>query len=187
VIRLDDPTLNSPIARPTRHWALDEAGKPTGEVVEGRRRSEYIVPIATSKRKAGGQEELVFGDVEGKSATRANDIVNEIRTNVEAWRAVQGTPPGVTHETGRLILHWRDKARERPLFFCQVEAAETIIWLTEVAPKNSRYARFLEYVQQQCAEANRRFCFRQAVRRRNISKGCRTVPVVCFRPRRFDP
>jgi type III restriction enzyme len=36
-------------------------------------------------------------------------------------------------------MRWRDAARERPLFFCQVEAAETIIWLTEVAPKNKAF------------------------------------------------
>jgi type III restriction enzyme len=154
MIRFDDPILNTPFARPTRHWALDEAGKPTGEIVGGRRRSEYIVPIATSRRKAGGQEEMVFSDIEGAASTRSNDIVNEIRTHVEAWRSAPGTPAGVTHETVRLMLHWRDRARERPLFFCQVEAAETIIWLSEVASKTTRYARFLEYVEQQCAEAN---------------------------------
>jgi type III restriction enzyme len=154
MIRFDNPILNSPFARPTRYWALDEAGKPTGEIAEGRRRSEYIVPIATSRRKAGGQEEMVFGDIEGAASTRANDVVNEIRTNVDAWRSAPGTPAGVSHETARLILHWRDRARERPLFFCQVEAAETIIWLSEVAPKTPRYARFLEYIERQCAEAN---------------------------------
>src|SRR4051794_25413674 len=108
MIRFDDPILNSPFARPTRYWALDEAGKPTGEIADGRRRSEYIVPIATSRRKAGGQEEMVFGDIEGAASTRPNDVVNEIRANVEAWRSAPGTPAGVTHETARLILHWRD-------------------------------------------------------------------------------
>src|SRR5262249_43390284 len=104
--------------------------------------------------KAGEQEELIFADIEGTASTRANDVVNEIRVNVEAWRNAPRAPAGVTHETARLILHWRGKARERPLFFCQVEAAATIIWLTEVASKNPRYARFLEYVERQCAEAN---------------------------------
>jgi type III restriction enzyme len=86
MLRLDDPILNSPFEPPVRHWALDDAGRPTGEILDGRRRSEYIVPIATSKRKVGGQEELIFSDIEGAASTRANDIVNEIRVNVEAWR-----------------------------------------------------------------------------------------------------
>jgi type III restriction enzyme len=154
MVQFDNPILNSPFEPPTRYWELDQTGKPTGEIVAGRRRSEYIVAVAASRRKVGGQEEMVFGDIEGITPTRANDIVNEIRSSVEAWRNAPGNPPGVTHETARLILHWRDRARERPLFFCQVEAAETIIWLAEVASKNSRYARFLEYVEQQCSEAN---------------------------------
>ncbi|WP_316227056.1 BPTD_3080 family restriction endonuclease [Bradyrhizobium sp. SZCCHNS3052] len=151
---LDNPILNSPFGYPSRHWALDDAGKPTGAIKEERRRSEYIVPIATSKRKAGGQEELVFADIEGASATRANDTVNEIRASVDAWRNLSTIPTGVTHETARLIMHWRDKARERPLFFCQVEAAETIIWLAEVAAKSARYSRFLDIVKDRCEDAN---------------------------------
>src|SRR3984893_11448564 len=54
----------------------------------------------------------------------------------------------------RLLLHWRDQSGERPLFYCQVEAAETVIWLTEVAAKNSRYSRFIEFVEKQCEDAN---------------------------------
>ena len=71
-MKLDNPILNSPFEIPSQYWALDDAGKPTGEIVSGRRRSEYIVPIATSKRKSGGQEELVFTDIEGIASTRAN-------------------------------------------------------------------------------------------------------------------
>jgi type III restriction enzyme len=55
---------------------------------------------------------------------------------VDAWRNL---PPGswqVTPETARLLEHWRSHEFQgvRP-FFCQVEAVETAIWLTEVAPK----------------------------------------------------
>ena len=154
MVNLDNPILNSPFFRPSRHWALDETGSPTGAIIEDRRRSEYIVPIATSKRKVGNQQELIFGDIEGTSATRANDTVNEIRANVDAWRRASTVPAGVTHETARLIMHWRDQSRERPLFFCQIEAAETIIWLTEVASKSRRHSRFLEIVRERCEDAN---------------------------------
>ena len=154
MVNLDNPILNSPFARPSRHWGLDDTGSPTGAIIEDRRRSEYIVPIATSKRKVGGQEEMIFSDIEGTSATTANDTVDEIRANIDAWRRASTIPAGVTHETARLIMHWRDQSRERPLFFCQVEAVETIIWLTEVASKSSRHSRFLEIVKERCEDAN---------------------------------
>jgi type III restriction enzyme len=151
---IDNPILNSPFSPPDQHWALDDSGKPTGAIIAGRRRSEYIVPIASSKRKKGGQEELIFGDIEGTSATRANDTVNEIRANVDAWRKASSVPAGVSHETARLIMHWRDQSRERPLFFCQLEAVETIIWLAEVASKSAQHSRFLEIVKERCEDAN---------------------------------
>ena len=64
-------------------------------------------------------------------------IINEIRTYVEAWRNLPNPDQWqVTPETARLLQHWRHHQFQdiRP-FFCQVEAVETAIWLTEVAPK----------------------------------------------------
>ena len=48
----------------------------------------------------------------------------------------------MTPETVRLLQHWRlhKFSGIRP-FFCQVEAAETVIWLTEVAPRLGRGER----------------------------------------------
>ena len=59
-----------------------------------------------------------------------------IRRLVEKWRLnPDSTKWNVTPQTERLLKHWRRKdwPGRRP-FFCQVEAAETVIWLTEVAP-----------------------------------------------------
>ena len=67
-----------------------------------------------------------------------NVLVNEIRKHVDQWRELPPGQWGVTPETQRLLLHWRDPDRERKLFFCQREAVETLIWLTEVEPKASR-------------------------------------------------
>ena len=51
-----------------------------------------------------------------------------------AWR--------VTPETARLLRHRRGHAfGDIRLFFCQVEAVEALIWLTEVAPKAGKAAR----------------------------------------------
>src|SRR3954454_22924851 len=64
-------------------------------------------------------------------------IINQIRGHVERWRSLSNPADwGVSPETARLLQHWRhhDFAGVRP-FFCQVEAVETAIWLTEVAPK----------------------------------------------------
>ena len=82
-------------------------------------------------------------------------IINEVRSHVERWR--NWPNPGewqVTPETARLLQHWRHHQFSgiRP-FFCQVEAVETAIWLTEVAPQHAGKAgkAFLEHL----ANANR--------------------------------
>ena len=59
------------------------------------------------------------------------DIVNKIRPRVKAWR--EASYPGVTGITKRLLEHWQDpeERKDRRFFFCQLEAIETLIWLTE--------------------------------------------------------
>ncbi len=131
---IDNPILNSPFAEPSRHWDLDENGIPTGTAVPGRRRSEFIVPVPPPKHKVKAQASL---DLEDEYGTRqANDYINEIRAKVAQWRSLgdQGLRP-LTSVTARLLRHWREQGRARPLFFCQVEPVETAIWLTEIAPR----------------------------------------------------
>lgn len=65
------------------------------------------------------------------------DTINRLRHHVDQWR--QNPDPiqwKVTPETARLLQHWRNYpfVGIRP-FFCQIEAVETLIWLTEVAPQ----------------------------------------------------
>ena len=70
-------------------------------------------------------------------------IINEVRGYVETWRKLPNPDQWqVTPETARLLQHWRHHTSQgiRP-FFCQVEAVETAIWLTEVAPKMGRARR----------------------------------------------
>ena len=72
-------------------------------------------------------------------------MVNEIRGQVDQWRSLRNPNDWrVTPETARLLQHWRhhDFSNLRP-FFCQVEAVETAIWLTEVAPKAGQVGRRL--------------------------------------------
>jgi type III restriction enzyme len=71
-------------------------------------------------------------------------IINEVRQSVDAWRALPSAGQWqVTPETARLLEHWRHHqfSGVRP-FFCQVEAVETAIWLTEVAPHSRNGRRF---------------------------------------------
>src|SRR5207244_8193651 len=58
-------------------------------------------------------------------------LVNQIRPRVKAWR--QAGYPGITGITKRLLEHWANPEdfETRRFFFCQFEAVETLIWLTE--------------------------------------------------------
>ena len=143
----EQPILNSPYEYPERHWEL-ENGVPTDRTVEQRRPSEYITPVPPPRRQSA-QSAMVLG-VAGLSTEQQEydptPIINDIRRRVDAWRGIPDPNEwGVTPETARLLRHWRqhDFQGIRP-FFCQVEAAETIIWLTEVAgalPQGTRRGR----------------------------------------------
>ena len=149
------PILNSPYAYPGQHWALDDDGQPTSEIVATRRRSDLITPVPKPKKRKSPREQtsLVLDAGDGLSTAEQEynptPIINEIRGYVETWRALPNPDQWlVTPETARLLQHWRHHEFEglRP-FFCQVEAVETIIWLTEVAPKmGARYAKFWEHI-----------------------------------------
>ena len=84
-------------------------------------------------------------------------IINEVRTYVETWRNLPNPEQWlVTPETARLLKHWRGDGFQgvRP-FFCQIEAVETAIWLTEVAPKmGARFGKFWDHLKDANAEAN---------------------------------
>jgi type III restriction enzyme len=72
-------------------------------------------------------------------------IIMRVRDLVHQWRHVRNPSHwNVTPETARLLQHWRTHPFQtiRP-FFCQVEAVETFIWLTEVAPKIGKQGRSL--------------------------------------------
>jgi len=116
---VDNPILNSPFGEPGRYWEYRE-GQPV--IAEGRRPAGYYL----RPRTRGGQvsvfeEEFV-----------PLDLVNTIRQRVKEWR--ERGYPGVTPITRQLLNHWNNPDRERKLFFCQREAAETLIWLIEASP-----------------------------------------------------
>ena len=155
----DHPILNSPYSCPTRHWELDKDGQPTQKTVSARRRAEFITPIPKPKKrkKMDGQGEIVFNEGLGLSTEKQRydptPIINEVRRKLELWRAIQNPNHwNVTPETSRLLQHWRDhKFSDIRPFFCQVEAVETAIWLTEVAPQTADGKSILTHL----ADANR--------------------------------
>ncbi len=137
----DQPILNSPYEYPGQHWELDTAGQPTQRIIENRRSAEFLTPIPKPRKTSrAAQQQLVFEDDAGLSTQdqqyEVTAAVNEIRRHVDQWRTIPNPNSwGVTPETARLLQHWRHHqfSHFRP-FFCQIEAVETMIWLTEVAP-----------------------------------------------------
>ena len=129
---IENPIINSPFDEPTRHFRFTDEGI-TNEVVDGRRISSYFVPIARPKKKKGAARQAVFDTEWTKDRIEENKLVNDIRRRVAMWR--QGGYIGVTPTTARLIAYWTDPDREKKLFFCQIEALETAIYITEVAKK----------------------------------------------------
>ena len=156
----DRPILNSPYEYPSRHWELDETGQPTSRILDSRRRVSFITPIPKPKKR--GQRELVFDETaqaleaEGQQY-ELMEVINELRRRVDAWRSIPDSGRWrVTPETARLLRHWRSHrfGDIRP-FFCQVEAAETAIWLTEVAPAlGNEGRRFLNHLAAANEQAN---------------------------------
>jgi type III restriction enzyme len=158
----DQPILNSPYEYPARHWELDASGQPTQEIIESRRLAEFITPIPKPRKRVGtvDQQQMVFDEGKGLSTQKQQydptPIINALRSHVDKWRKIPN--PGnwkVTPETARLLQHWRHHRFNsiRP-FFCQIEAVETAIWLTEVAPNDKSGKTFIEHMANANNDAN---------------------------------
>ena len=90
------------------------------------------------------QHEMVYDDLSAQEQQYdyLASIINKVRHEVDLWRKSPQSEWCVTPETARLLKHWRhyEFNSYRP-FFCLVEAGETVIWLTEVAPKLDKRER----------------------------------------------
>ena len=159
----EKPILNSPYGYPSRHWELDDTGQPTQKILETRRRADFITPIPKPKKRKGVVEQtsIVFDEGKGLSTTAQRydhtAIISSVRQQVDQWRALPNpTDWRVTPETARLLQHWRhfQFPNIRP-FFCQIEAVETAIWLTEVAPQIGKVGDgFIQHLADANNEAN---------------------------------
>jgi len=115
-----EPILNSPYREPARHW-IYRGGVP--EVANGRRPASYYY---TSRKVGAGQQDLLAEEERDDL-----EFVNRLRKDVARWRSTgyRGTTP-VTRD---LFAYWTRSDRPRPMFFCQIEAVETIVYLLELA------------------------------------------------------
>lgn len=127
---IENPVINSPFVEPKRHFRFTEQGI-TDEIVDGRRVSSYFIPIPRAKKK--NPKQLAFETEWTADRIEENKLINKIRERVAVWR--QGGYVGITKTTAQLLDYWKRDDRGRRLFFCQIEALETVIYITEVASK----------------------------------------------------
>lgn len=122
-----EPILNSPYEEPSSYWYLREGDEP--------------------QQRPGRRPSIVYPPRDGNAAWNLGDVlvsspdfdpgyelllVNRIREGVKRWREdVLRTRAGVTRTTLELMQYWRREGREKRLFYAQLEAAETVIFLTE--------------------------------------------------------
>jgi type III restriction enzyme len=116
---IDRLIINSPYEEPERYWRYNRESR-TFTLVEGERRPAGYVIASESSKSFDDPGEFV-----------EIPLVNQIRPRVKAWR--KAGYPGVTGITKRLLEQWvnPEEFETRRFFFCQLEAVETIIWLSE--------------------------------------------------------
>lgn len=118
---LEDPILCSPYTEPTEHWLYDmRTGVPSRS--PGRRPAGYWF-----KTERTGSAQFSFLAEEERDDL---PLVNVLRDDVRRWRDAGW--PGASQTTKKLLRHWWRQDRARRLFFCQLEAVETIIYLREL-------------------------------------------------------
>jgi len=118
----DHLIICGPYEKPKQHLSYNREIRKF-ELVDGRRRAGYIVATEDSK---------AYDD---PGHFIALEEVNKIRERVDKWR--DAGYPGITTVTKELLEHWKNPDREPRLFFCQIEAIETLIWLIE-APETEK-------------------------------------------------
>ena len=117
------PGVTPETARLLLHWRQHNFSN-YRQLIESRRGAEFV-PQAQAAGKGKGRTAAVPGPFNSRQQYDVTAAVNEIRRHVDLhsrWRYANRAVASL--------------ASYRP-FFCQVEAVETLIWLTEVAPRLS--------------------------------------------------
>lgn len=125
---VENPIINSPYEEPKHHWHIEKGKTPVKQ--PGRRLASYFLRVperAGRGRRAAEQAEMFDEDLKGNEYLL--DLANLLRQRVQEWR--DRDYQGATKVTRELIDLWRSEHRTQPLFFAQLEAAETAIFLVE--------------------------------------------------------
>src|SRR3990170_2060062 len=116
---VEEPILNSPYEEPAEHWHIEEGKMPT--IKAGRREAGYFYRDPNTT--------LTLGEHEARGRWEPLTLVNLIRERIKEWRTQDYS--GVTRTTLELLKYWQRDGRQHRLFFAQIEAVETIIFLKE--------------------------------------------------------
>jgi len=124
---VENPILCSPYKEPDQHWLYDtRTGLP--QKIPHRREASYWYRT----ERTGSRQLQLLAEEERDDLP----LVNALRDDVKAWRETGYRNASQT--TKRLLRHWRREDRARRLFFCQLEAVETIIYLEEILGAGQR-------------------------------------------------
>jgi len=118
--QVENPILNSPFLEPRQYWHIEEGTAPL--IVEGRRKPAYFYRPPSYEVSREGMEEEVGYEIELL-------LVSRIRARLKEWRTAGC--PGASKITRELLAYWEREGREKRLFYAQIEAAATVIFLTE--------------------------------------------------------
>ena len=127
-VQIENPIINSPFTEPRRQFFFNDDGI-TDRIIAGRRISSYFIPIPKPKKK--NSQGVLFETEWTQNRIQENEFINRVRGQVRTWRAAGY--PLVSNVTRKLLEYWSNPERERKLFFCQLEAVETAIYIAEVA------------------------------------------------------
>jgi type III restriction enzyme len=121
-----EPILNSPFEEPHHYWYIRE-----GETPEKRygRRPSFVFP-PRDQAVPWSTDGYVLKPSKLYPTGYELALVNPIRERRDAWE--RAGYPGVSRTTYDLLHWWQRDGRQKPLFFAQLEAAKTIIFLREV-------------------------------------------------------
>lgn len=115
---VEEPILNGPFDEPAEHWLIEEGTEPRR--ISGRRPAGYFYRDPKAPPPEPGTPT--------RGAWQELELVNLIRERVKRWQELGH--PGATRTTSELLRYWR-RDRQQRLFFAQLEAAETVIFLNE--------------------------------------------------------
>ncbi|OGW80452.1 MAG: hypothetical protein A3C47_05615 [Omnitrophica bacterium RIFCSPHIGHO2_02_FULL_51_18] len=147
---MKSPILNNPYLEPTRHFKSDERGL-TEDILDHRRPSCFSMPVPRAKTKEKQLELNLAEGAFGSELQKENVFVNKVREKVSAWR--NSGHPGLTKTSRDLLAYWNEESRENKLFFCQIEALETLMFINEVTEKSGEIG-ILNEIKKANADAN---------------------------------